>query len=168
MNSKKNLVLRVIFTILFLATCVRIFYFSAQNGDSSGSLSRKVMRDVAQVFTDDETRINQAVETGEPILRKIAHFSVYTLLGIFAMGMMSTYFKNLDFDKAINKQIVISILLGALYATSDEIHQAFVPNRSGRVIDVVLDTIGVANGTLLVAIVLAILQKHYKKIKIKK
>ena len=79
-----------------------------------------------------------------------------------------TYFKNLDFDKAINKQIVISILLGALYATSDEIHQAFVPNRSGRVIDVVLDTIGVANGTLLVAIVLAILQKHYKKIKIKK
>jgi VanZ family protein len=34
------------------------------------------------------------------------------------------------------------ILLCFLYASSDEIHQLFVPGRSGSFIDILLDTFG--------------------------
>ena len=40
------------------------------------------------------------------------------------------------------------LVLAALYAASDEIHQTFVPSRQGSVGDVLLDTIGAAIGLL--------------------
>ena len=44
------------------------------------------------------------------------------------------------------------VILGvaALYAASDEIHQAFVPSREGRVTDVLIDTAGAALGLLTI------------------
>jgi VanZ family protein len=36
--------------------------------------------------------------------------------------------------------ILLSTILVAVYATSDEIHQLFVPGRSGEVRDVLIDT----------------------------
>ena len=36
--------------------------------------------------------------------------------------------------------------LGVLYASSDEIHQAFVPNRDARVLDVLIDSAGAVAG----------------------
>lgn len=192
MNTKKNIILRIIFTSLLVATCLMIFYFSSQTGSSSGTLSKDVMRKIAQIFTKNEVKIEQAVLRGEPILRKIAHFSIYSSLGFWAMCMMQTYFKNkeyeirkqisseyknktikeknkafvvsIDFDKIMNKRIWISILIGFLYSISDELHQAFVSNRTGRVIDVVLDTIGVANGALIISIIVLIINYNRKKI----
>ena len=38
---------------------------------------------------------------------------------------------------------------GILYAASDEVHQRFVPGRHGSVLDVVIDTVGVAIGIYL-------------------
>ena len=40
-------------------------------------------------------------------------------------------------------------VVGTLYAASDEIHQLFVPGRSGQLRDVLLDSAGVAAGILL-------------------
>ena len=40
-------------------------------------------------------------------------------------------------------------VVGTLYAASDEIHQLFVPGRSGQLRDVFLDSAGVAAGILL-------------------
>jgi VanZ family protein len=45
-------------------------------------------------------------------------------------------------------QAGFALLCTALYATSDEIHQLFVPHREGRVQDVVIDTVGAALGLL--------------------
>jgi len=42
----------------------------------------------------------------------------------------------------------LALALVALYATSDEIHQAFVPSREGSVRDVLLDTLGGTLGLL--------------------
>ena len=41
-----------------------------------------------------------------------------------------------------------ALIFVALYATSDEIHQAFVPTRQASVWDVLLDTTGGAFGLL--------------------
>ena len=44
------------------------------------------------------------------------------------------------------KKILFSLLIGIEYAGLDEIHQLFVDGRSGKFVDVWIDTIGVALG----------------------
>lgn len=160
-----NIVFRIIFTLLLIFTCITIFDFSKQNGTSSGNLSRKVMENIARIFTNNDEQIATIVLKGEPILRKIAHFYIYTSLGIWAMCMMQTYFKKetKNYDTVMKKRMFISILIGFIYASTDEIHQIFIPNRSAEVRDVFLDTLGVANGVLLIAICVYIF-KYYKNI----
>jgi VanZ family protein len=40
----------------------------------------------------------------------------------------------------------VAVLLAALYAVSDEIHQVFVPGRGASVRDVLIDTVGASLG----------------------
>ena len=56
-----------------------------------------------------------------------------------------------------------AILLGMLYAISDEIHQGFSPGRSPRIADVYIDTLGVILGTLLILLVIKIYDKYMTK-----
>lgn len=53
--------------------------------------------------------------------------------------------------------------VGALYATSDEIHQLFVPGRSGQFTDVLIDTGGVVAGYFFVVLVRLIVKGINKK-----
>ena len=54
--------------------------------------------------------------------------------------------------------IYIPIIICILYAISDEIHQLFVPGRSGQVSDVLLDTLGAFTGIMIYKLI-------YNKIK---
>jgi hypothetical protein len=69
------------------------------------------------------------------VLRKIAHAAEYAVLG--ALLLRATGRTGLAFA------------LGALYAVSDELHQAFVPGRLGSPLDVAIDAAGVAVGIAL-------------------
>jgi VanZ family protein len=43
----------------------------------------------------------------------------------------------------INKKYILySLLICLIYSISDEVHQIFVPGRSGEVFDVLIDTLG--------------------------
>jgi len=47
-------------------------------------------------------------------------------------------------DKQTSKKFLIfSLVISFLYAISDEIHQTFVPTRSGTLRDVFIDTVGI-------------------------
>ena len=141
--------------ILLLGTFYMIFGFSSQNGEESGNLSGKIAK-----FVIEQLPIKKTEETRkriEGIIRKIAHFSIYALVGFLLMSFVSTY------DLKENKRIGISLLIGILYATTDEIHQKFVPGRSCQITDVMIDSSGVLLGILL----LLTLFEIHKKIKIK-
>ena len=60
------------------------------------------------------------------------------------MSLMNTY------KLKQSKRIWISLIVGVLYASSDEIHQAFVPGRGPMLTDVLIDTSGVVTGIILV------------------
>lgn len=141
--------------ILLLGNFYVIFQFSSQNGEKSGSLSEKLAELVMQQLPIEETQ--QSLKKTESIIRKMAHFSIYTLLGFLLMSFVSTYHLKED------KRIGISLLIGILYAITDEIHQKFVPGRSCQITDVIIDSMGVLLGILL----LLMLCKIHKKIKIK-
>ncbi len=78
--------------------------------------------------------LSSGLGTWDLVLRKIAHLTEYAILG----GLLL---------RALGRPLVaVAIALGALYATSDEIHQHFVRGRHAAWYDVVLDTVGVAVG----------------------
>ena len=72
------------------------------------------------------------------------------------MGLFETY--NL-------KEIGYSLIIGIIYASSDEIHQCFTPGRGPLLTDVMIDTMGVLLGILLVILVIKIHEKINEKVK---
>lgn len=146
--------LRAILLILLLGTLFLIFGFSSQDAEESGGLSSSIAKFILKQVNHDEIEDGQPIlERTESVIRKIAHFSIYTLVGLLLMSFVSTY------DLQENKRIMISLGIGALYATSDEIHQLFVPGRSGQMSDVILDSMGVLLGILMVLTALELYKK---------
>ncbi len=58
-----------------------------------------------------------------------------------------------------------SLIIGILYAISDEIHQLFVPGRSGKVTDVIIDSLGILTGIVFFLIVEKTVKQIRKNIK---
>ncbi len=76
-----------------------------------------------------------------PIIRKLAHFTEFAILGILIKTTLADY--------RIKNSVAISVFAGFLYACSDEIHQLFVVNRYCSFNDVMIDTFGVFTGVIL-------------------
>lgn len=150
---KKN-ILRIILAVLLLWTFFIIFGFSSQDGEQSGNLSKKItsitINTVPQLRNLEENQKEEIAVKMEKIIRKMAHFSIYTLVGILLMSFISTYKIPQQYRAGI------SFITGIIYAISDEIHQKFVPGRSPQITDVMIDTMGVILGILIVMTVLEI------------
>ena len=84
------------------------------------------------------------------LLRKIAHFTEYAVLGALFAAF---------FARTRNPILLKPLAFGAFAALSDETLQLFVPGRSGQLSDVWLDMAGVACGALLVWLIHKI-RKH--------
>ncbi len=154
----KKIIIRIILLILLFGTFFIIFGFSNQNGEESSGISRKV----TVMITDKILKLSndkkmQIFDRMESIIRKIAHFSIYTIVGMLLMGFFSTY----QIEEM--GRIYISIVIGIIYATSDEIHQAFIPNRSAQLTDVMIDTMGVLLGICLILLILKIVSIRIHK-----
>ena len=86
------------------------------------------------------------------IIRKLAHFGEYALLGFNMSGFLSTFDKPKYFTPAA------AAASGFLYACSDEFHQYFVPARSARFTDVLIDFSGVLTGTVFFIVLFAVIK----------
>ena len=143
-----------------------IFVHSAMPGEVSGSESQYFAEILASI-----TGIG--IDTAQFIVRKAAHFTEYTILGI----CLAVNFNDLRLichrdktegageetcaDKTTPKQphsfmmmiakhpMLAAWITGSLYAATDEFHQLFVANRSGELRDVCIDSAGVLLGTLV-------------------
>lgn len=54
------------------------------------------------------------------------------------------------------RDTILAFGIAVLYGATDELHQSFVPDRAGRIDDLVVDAVGALVGVVLAAIVLAI------------
>ena len=148
---KINILRATLIILLFLQMWI-IFGFSNQDGEKSGTISRQITELITkkisaiQNLPNDEKEI--VLKKIEHIVRKLAHFSIYAVIGFLLMSLMSTY-------KIKQKnRIAISAIIGLLYAISDEIHQAFVPGRGPLVGDVFIDFSGVIMGIFIAYIII--------------
>lgn len=152
-------IIRGILIILLAGTFYMIFGFSSQNSEESTGVSMRVSETIINFTRKSESADikYKLAKSIEPIIRKLAHFSVYTLVGFLIMSLVSTY------KLALKKRIIISMVSGFLYACSDEIHQLFVSGRSGEIRDILIDTSGVLLGTLISLGIISLLKKHKDK-----
>ena len=143
----KEKIKQIIYLSLVLLWMTTIFMFSNQTGGESQGLSQKVTKVIVETFTHnqniDEGAKLELIENIDYYIRKLAHFSIYAIGGILIYNYINTY----NLSKKI--VIIISILIGAIYAMTDEFHQIFTSGRSANVFDVLIDSCGVITGVAL-------------------
>ena len=145
--------------LLSLLWMMFIFMMSQQNADTSTETSLRAGTLVAELVVPgyrDWTAAEQralAMQIDYPV-RKLAHASEYTVLGIlYSLSVLSV--------SAVPKRrklLCTAFPFGVLYAMSDEFHQLFVPGRAGRVSDVLIDSSGVLLGIAIVSLFMHIKQ----------
>lgn len=86
----------------------------------------------------------------ERLWDKAAHFAEYGALGALLLVALRSS------GVAPRRALVRAALLASVYGASDEVHQAFVPEREADVRDWVADTIGGAAGAGLAALALRV------------
>lgn len=109
---------------------------SSFNSVESSNQSNIIVNLIVDIFNFSN------ISTVSNVIRKLAHFTEYLILGILVANMLREY----------DKKAYVSIIICILYAISDEVHQLFVPGRSCQVLDMFIDTIGSSIGVVLLNI----------------
>lgn len=135
-------ILRIISVLLLVTWMTVIFMLSSENANKSSGTSGRIIGAIISVFMDDFENLppEQQKEIIAPYqfwVRKGAHFTAYGILGVFSFLSFITY-KVIPFKKRL--ALILGICL--MYSVSDEIHQLFVPGRSGEIRDVCIDFCG--------------------------
>ena len=154
----KKIQVKIINIILIVAWMGIVFEFSNQKGTKSSNTSRKVTVAVVQAVSDKTVEENEPIiEKTEKVIRKLAHYTIYTVGGFLIMNY--TYTTNLK----LKEKVLYSIAFGTGYAVTDELHQFFMPGRSARVFDVGIDTLGVLTGITIYVMIRKTIEKLIDK-----
>lgn len=162
-KTGKNCVWFCIFALLSLLVMAIIFWFSHQTAEQSALISDGLsgaILDKLDPVESQQKAINFVIL--RIIIRKFAHFVLFTVLGVFLAGAAV----NLNTKKQFGKFATISAI-GIVYGAFDEVHQLFISGRSSEFLDVALDFFGVIVGivfTLLTLKIIQIIAKKRKKI----
>ncbi len=161
--KNRRLLCRTAFTILTLLWMLLIFMMSGADDYASDAQSGSICRFLCETFVEGfenlppEEQLALEESLSFPV-RKCAHFTEYTILGILLTLTISAWLLPGPSDAALSGsfwqplriRFTLPFLIGALYAASDEIHQLFVPGRAGQIRDVLIDSCGVFAGICIV------------------
>jgi len=145
---------RSIISLLLIFQMVFVFIMSSFGSDSSSAQSAQIIQVLRQVFPNLNNTSHLDVSSFVFIVRKTAHFTEYAILGI----LFSLFFRQFFPQKNGSRYFILAILFSFFYACTDEIHQLFIPGRSGQFTDVLIDTLGASFGCLLL-----VLFRHLRK-----
>lgn len=138
---QKREVLWVIAVIITIVDMIVIFSFSAQSVAESDALSKGLAENLISMLPGLENMV--VMDKLNHYLRKLAHFTLYFILGGGLTGVAS---KQKKFSA-----VALAILIGSIFAATDEFHQVFSDGRGPAVRDVLLDACGVAAGSAFAA-----------------
>ena len=174
---------RKIFFILMILWMAAIFAFSARSGDESAKDSYFVGTMAGKIFVPgfDGWSAQRQQEFAERIdhpVRKTAHASEYALLALLAAGVCIPEGNKKEVpgkrSPAVKAGTVHSAAylregfllpwgIATAYAATDEIHQLFVPERSGQISDVMIDSAGALAGVAVLAVIRYLVQKRQQE-----
>lgn len=139
---------KIFLTTILAVLSIIIFMFSNQAGSSSINTSdkfaSKVIDKVYEVANKEITpkEKKKLIIKTRFIVRKIAHFTLYFTLGLIVYLLLLSH--------NVKHSVILSIIICFLFGCVDEIHQYFVPGRTARVYDCIVDTLGSMTSIYLV------------------
>ena len=140
--------------ILVILGCFIIFKFSELSGLKSTKQSRGLTYNIIKVLDGKKLKEKDLIKLTKkinPVIRKIAHFSIYMILAIFTyMFIENLNIKSKSERERLRKNILYTCIFCIVYAIFDEIHQIYVPGRTGKPIDVIIDTLGACMGITII------------------
>lgn len=145
----------LIFGILAIVMMLSIFIFSSMPGDISGAQSSFITELLADILHASNRDL--FIARYDYFVRKCAHMTEYAVLASLIFGAL--YGK----DRDQRKYILFPVIICFLYALTDELHQVFVPGRSGNIFDVGVDTVGAAAMMLLILSLEMIIERRRKR-----
>ncbi|MBR5786999.1 MAG: VanZ family protein [Clostridia bacterium] len=136
-NKLQRLKFQRIFSIVLCVLCVAFIFSNslddaARSSDKSGAVVA-ILQGIADVFFDDVT-------VSENIVRTVAHFAEFALLGFCLIFAVKT------FTQRYIQNIFVAFFTALAVAVVDEILQLFSDGRAADVIDVVVDFSGAVAG----------------------
>lgn len=143
------------YAILCILWMLVIFWFSAQVADDSQEMSDFFVHLLDALFSLDIMKNEIIRDMTSFLVRKAAHMSEYAVLAIL-FGLTIREYKK-------EPWLLLALAATAAYAATDEVHQLFVPGRSGQFRDVLIDTAGGALGLGLLALVLYLKRRRKMK-----
>ena len=158
----KNIALRSAAAFMTLLCMIVIFLFSCEDSDKSSNKSGAIAKVVVHIIEPDYDEMSaeeqqELMNKTEHIIRKLAHFTVYTALGFFASLTVGK-------RKMLSRGSAISLIFCFLYACSDELHQYFVPGRACQFTDVLIDTSGAFTGIIITMVLFAATNRKANKV----
>ena len=122
-----------------------IFISIASTSEFSGANTSRIIRPlVLWLFPETSEATLQTIHF---VVRKLAHFTEYAVLGFFAARAFSTS----SLRSLKRRWFFIALFLIVMYALLDEYHQSFVPSRTASIYDSMIDSIGGVAGLLIYA-----------------
>lgn len=126
--------------VLVILWCGMIFLATASPA-FTGANTEKL---IEQTLPKEYTQI-LASKTSRPmslnlLIRKSAHFIIFGLLAVVVWKALGS----------LKLSFVIAWGFATLYGATDEIHQSFVPDRSAKGMDVVIDSLGAFTALMFV------------------
>ena len=115
-----------------------------ESSKTSLAFTKQIITGVSNVMHSDlkEEEIQKKAVGYHKLVRKYAHFFLYLLLGFLMMPAVFIFSRKGE----PFKYLLIALLLCAVCAAGDEIHQIFVPGRSCELRDVLIDIAGSSLG----------------------
>ena len=120
---------RLLKLYLPLVVWLAFIFFASSDSFNAGNTSRIIGPLVLWLFPNTTP---ETLATIHLIVRKLAHFSEYAILGVLAARAF----------RASPRWFLISAVLVVVYALLDEYHQSFVPSRTASVFDSFIDMAG--------------------------
>lgn len=123
-----------------------IFAFSAQTKEESSAVSEsfsdRLVNATGLLFHlhIDEERLREIADALEHVIRKGAHMTEYAILAVLLYVWLGRW------QWPRRRRYVTAVMLTAVYACSDELHQLFVEGRAGLLSDVFIDSMGAILG----------------------
>lgn len=153
---------QIILLLCIIINCAVIFNFSGQVATKSSKTSGRVADIIIKIVPsfnklNEEEKVILKKKYINPIVRKLAHFSIYALLGIWTILFMFT------FKRTFYQRGLTAICFCIFYAATDEFHQLFVEGRGAQLVDVWIDSLGAIISVLTIIVVIRLYRKAHNK-----
>lgn len=159
--NKEKVLISILSWITVAMTILVVINFSSESGAESTDTSNDVVDSVVEVMPNNGSLSQQQKNDLSHLIRKVAHFGIYMLLGFTLINAFNATLK----IKYIFSSL-LSIAFSSLFAIFDEfVIQSYSAGRVPLWSDVFIDFLGATVGILLFILFISLYNLVIKKIK---